>query len=121
MKKPVKHPFYEPLRRLKHYLAESEGFEPSIPFRGIHTFQACSFNHSDNSPIFQGCKNKCSALASEQFFCVICSYTRNFFRRNIFYLCNFLNHKFKITALIPFSSEGNRSKIWRISFKNDML
>jgi site-specific DNA recombinase len=31
-------------------LAESEGFEPSIPFRGIHTFQACSFNHSDNSP-----------------------------------------------------------------------
>src|SRR5215217_1675750 len=31
-------------------VAESEGFEPSIPFRGIHTFQACSFNHSDNSP-----------------------------------------------------------------------
>ena len=31
------------------YLAESEGFEPSIPF-GIHTFQACSFNRSDNSP-----------------------------------------------------------------------
>ncbi|GAA4737709.1 hypothetical protein GCM10023229_15780 [Flavisolibacter ginsenosidimutans] len=31
--------------------AETEGFEPSIPFRGIHTFQACSFNHSDKSPI----------------------------------------------------------------------
>ncbi len=30
--------------------AETEGFEPSIPFRGIHTFQACSFNHSDKSP-----------------------------------------------------------------------
>ena len=30
--------------------AETEGFEPSIPFRGIHTFQACSLNHSDNSP-----------------------------------------------------------------------
>lgn len=30
--------------------AEREGFEPSIPFRGIHTFQACSFNHSDTSP-----------------------------------------------------------------------
>ena len=32
------------------FLAEREGFEPSIPFRGIHTFQACSFNHSDISP-----------------------------------------------------------------------
>ena len=33
--------------------AETEGFEPSIPFGGIHTFQACSFNHSDKSP-FEG-------------------------------------------------------------------
>ena len=30
--------------------AEKEGFEPSIPFWGIHTFQACSFDHSDTSP-----------------------------------------------------------------------
>jgi hypothetical protein len=37
-------------------VAETEGFEPSIPFRGIHTFQACSFNHSDKSP--KGCKNR---------------------------------------------------------------
>ncbi|MFM1913312.1 MAG: hypothetical protein RIR51_1150, partial [Bacteroidota bacterium] len=26
---------------------EGKGFEPSISFRPIHTFQACSFNHSD--------------------------------------------------------------------------
>ena len=32
------------------YLAEREGFEPSIRCR-IHTFQACSFNHSDTSPV----------------------------------------------------------------------
>ena len=32
-------------------VAVREGFEPSIRFR-IHTFQACSFNHSDTSPIF---------------------------------------------------------------------
>jgi hypothetical protein len=31
-------------------LAESEGFEPSIRCR-IHTFQACSFSHSDSSPV----------------------------------------------------------------------
>jgi hypothetical protein len=31
------------------YLAESEGFEPSVPC-GTHTFQACSLSHSDNSP-----------------------------------------------------------------------
>ncbi len=31
------------------FFAERKGFEPSIPFRGIHTFQACSFNHSDTS------------------------------------------------------------------------
>ena len=30
-------------------LAEKEGFEPSIRCR-IHTFQACSFSHSDTSP-----------------------------------------------------------------------
>ena len=37
-------------RRAGFWVAEREGFEPSIPFRGIHTFQACSFNHSDTSP-----------------------------------------------------------------------
>ena len=40
------------LHRLAKYPAETEGFEPSIPFRGIHTFQACSFNHSDKSPFY---------------------------------------------------------------------
>ncbi len=31
-------------------MAEREGFEPSIRGYRIHTFQACSFNHSDISP-----------------------------------------------------------------------
>ncbi len=31
-------------------MAEREGFEPSIRCYRIHTFQACSFNHSDTSP-----------------------------------------------------------------------
>ena len=31
------------------FLAEGEGFEPSIRFR-IHTFQACAFDHSATSP-----------------------------------------------------------------------
>jgi hypothetical protein len=30
-------------------MAVREGVEPSIPY-GIHTFQACSFGHSDTSP-----------------------------------------------------------------------
>ena len=33
-------------------LAVREGFEPSVPC-GTHTFQACSFGHSDTSP-FEG-------------------------------------------------------------------
>ncbi len=33
----------------RDYMAESEGFEPSIPY-GIHTFQACAFDHSASSP-----------------------------------------------------------------------
>ena len=41
-----------PLYQIMADSAETEGFEPSIPFRGIHTFQACSFNHSDKSPVF---------------------------------------------------------------------
>ena len=32
------------------YMAEREGFEPSIRDYRIHTFQACSFSHSDTSP-----------------------------------------------------------------------
>ncbi len=38
-------------RGLLLYLAVREGFEPSIRCR-IHTFQACSFSHSDTSPNF---------------------------------------------------------------------
>ncbi len=32
------------------YIAEKAGFEPTIPFWGIRTFQARSLNHSDISP-----------------------------------------------------------------------
>ena len=32
--------------------AERKRFELSIPFRGIHAFQACLFNHSSTSPYF---------------------------------------------------------------------
>ena len=31
-------------------LAVKEGFEPSIRYKRIHTFQACSLSHSDTSP-----------------------------------------------------------------------
>ena len=36
--------------RLNWKLAVREGFEPSIRFRRIHAFQACSLNRSDTSP-----------------------------------------------------------------------
>ena len=36
--------------RLVFHLAERVGFEPTIPFRGIHDFQSCSFDPSDISP-----------------------------------------------------------------------
>ena len=39
-------------RPLFLWMAEREGFEPSIRDYRIHTFQACSFNHSDTSPDF---------------------------------------------------------------------
>jgi hypothetical protein len=38
-------------------LAESKRFELLIPFRGIHAFQACSLNRSDNSPVFKDGEN----------------------------------------------------------------
>ena len=31
-------------------LAVKEGFEPSKRYKRLHTFQACSFSHSDTSP-----------------------------------------------------------------------
>ena len=39
-----------PIGALLICVAEREGFEPSIRDYRIHTFQACSFNHSDTSP-----------------------------------------------------------------------
>jgi hypothetical protein len=38
-------------------MAENEGFEPSVPC-GTHTFQACSLDHSDNSPYLMIFKSK---------------------------------------------------------------
>lgn len=35
---------------LEIILAVKEGFEPSIRYKRIHTFQACSLSHSDTSP-----------------------------------------------------------------------
>ena len=32
------------------FSAERMGFEPMVPFRGTHAFQACQFNHSCISP-----------------------------------------------------------------------
>ena len=31
--------------------AERAGFEPAKPFRGLHAFQACLFNHSSTFPV----------------------------------------------------------------------
>ena len=31
--------------------AERTGFEPVKPFRGLHAFQACLFNHSSIFPV----------------------------------------------------------------------
>ena len=36
-------------RHCQRIMAEREGFEPSKPF-DLHTFQACSFDHSDTPP-----------------------------------------------------------------------
>ncbi len=40
----------------KKLIAENEGFEPPICCH-IHAFQACSLNHSDNSPLLLGQRN----------------------------------------------------------------
>ena len=47
-------------------LAEREGFEPSIRYSRIHTFQACSFNHSDTSPEFAAPAFAGSAIRLQQ-------------------------------------------------------
>ena len=43
---------FELLGKLKHFVAERKGFEPSIRFWRIHTFQACAFDHSATSLYF---------------------------------------------------------------------
>ena len=77
-------------------VAETEGFEPSIPFRGIHTFQACSFNHSDKSPL-KGSKNKDNSVREVSGF--------RWFRYLILNPLNDLNYlNFSSPSLNPFSS-----------------
>ena len=70
--------------------AETEGFEPSIPFGGIHTFQACSFNHSDKSP--WGCKNKSIRSEAEDFFGVCSGDQVNFRSADAFEFCYFISN-----------------------------
>ena len=46
--------FYETiclLSKYNYFSAERAGFEPAVPFWSTHTFQACSLNHSDISPM----------------------------------------------------------------------
>ena len=50
---PQKKGPYGPFRYLN--LAEREGFEPSIRFCRIHTFQACAFDRSATSPGNSSC------------------------------------------------------------------
>ena len=45
-----------PMATFLIYLAEREGFEPSIRYKRIHTFQACAFDHSATSPNFVLCQ-----------------------------------------------------------------
>ena len=45
----TKKPLGAPSGFFIYLMAEREGFEPSKPF-DLHTFQACSFDHSDTSP-----------------------------------------------------------------------
>ena len=42
---------YFVLIKLSNLSAERAGFEPAVPFWSTHTFQACSLNHSDISPV----------------------------------------------------------------------
>lgn len=35
---------------MRWVLAEKVGFEPTVPFRGTHDFQSCTFDHSATSP-----------------------------------------------------------------------
>ena len=39
-----------PMKASCALVAERTGFEPVKPFRGLHAFQACLFNHSSISP-----------------------------------------------------------------------
>ena len=56
-KNPCKVLIYRDFFVLQFFAAERRGFEPRIPFWGIHAFQACLFNHSSTSP-FRGAKVK---------------------------------------------------------------
>ncbi len=43
-------PIKKPQNMGLYFMAVREGFEPSKPY-DLHTFQACSFGHSDTSPV----------------------------------------------------------------------
>ena len=80
-------------------LAERRGFEPRIPFRSIHAFQACLFNHSSISPIYAfleiGCKLQRKSGTASDFsykcilFFVLPQHSQSFILNKISKLINF--------------------------------
>gem|GEM_PF-2310662 len=62
----------EPHRFPSCLLAESEGFKPPIPERGIPDFESSAFDHSANFPLFLPCKGNTLFLSHQYFAIIFC-------------------------------------------------
>ena len=87
--------------------AERAGFEPAKPFRGLHAFQACLFNHSSISPIIRLASSKTTAkyekipicnLFSAQIYSFCLTYTQNIHEINF----DFIRKKVSIWVYLRF-------------------
>ena len=71
------------------FMAEKEGFEPSIPFWGIHDFQSCALGQLRDFSKF------CNQLAYNTTFDMVCQPL--FLKIRRYYFCVFTDlHKYKI-------------------------
>ena len=97
---------YRALLHFVYYFAERRGFEPLKPFRGLHAFQACQFNHSCTSPeVGTGGATRTPDTRFWRPMLYQLSYTRVFYcvckSRTIFCLYKFLRKKITLSLTLP--------------------
>lgn len=92
---------------------------PGYPLTGIHTFQACLFNHSSISPEERQIYVKSSEL-SEYFSGIFRGDPAHLFFAHGHSIADLFCNNGDVTAFVAFAAEGYRGKIRGVRFQDNI-